>query len=110
MRSAASAFALASPAGLSKPGLKKLATPLKMKGGRGLGEGWERKAVVLDSNTLETIKFETSIDIDHFLNMPMHKKLTVSEVPDLAARITPALVPKVLDRKLLDLATLEMTE
>jgi len=82
-----------------------------MKGGKGQKEDHNcSRAVVLDSNTLETIKFETSIDIDNFLNMPMHKKLTVSEVPDLAARIAPALVPKILNRKLLDLAALKMTE
>ena len=111
IRSITSALALASPAGLSRLASKqKQGTPLKTKGGRGPRADQERTAAQLDPNTLETIKFETSIDIDNFLNMPMHKKLTVSDLPDLASRIAPALVPKILDRKLLDLATLKMTE
>ena len=63
---------------------------------------------ILDANTLETIKFETSIDIDNFLNMPMHKKLKVSEVPDLACNISPVLIPRLVDGNLLDLEGLKM--
>lgn len=110
IRSITSALALASPAGLTRLASKKLATPLKGKGTRGQREDQERKAIPIDPNTLETIKFETSIDIDNFLNMPMHKKLAVSDVPDLPARIAPALAPKILDRKLLDLENLKLTK
>lgn len=110
IRSITSALALASPAGLARLASKKSATPLKSKGGKGQAEEQGQKPVQLDPNTLETIKFETSIDIDNFLNMPMHKKLAVGHVPGLAARIAPALVPRILDQNLLDLATLKMTE
>jgi hypothetical protein len=41
--------------------------------------------------------------------MPMHKKLTVSDVPDLPANIAPVLIPRLVDSKLLDLESLKMT-